>query len=80
MFENISDTQYAREIQSLQKDVATLKKHTKMTSFLTEYAFNYAKSKSLSNVVAELKESDYIESLVHLFSEKIVTQMYEEFK
>lgn len=51
-----------------------------MISFLTEHAFNYAKSRSVSNVAVELKETDFIESLVHLFSEKIVTQMYNEFK
>ncbi len=47
-----------------------------MMSFLTENAFNYAKSKSISNMPVEPKETDYTESLAQLLSDKILAQMY----
>jgi len=74
--ESLNDT----SIQTLQKDVAKLKKQTKMMSFLTENAFNYAKSKSISNMPVEPTGTDYIESLAQLLSEKILSQMYGELK
>ena len=49
-------------------------------SFLTENAFNYAKSKSISNMPVEPKETDYTESLAQLLSDKILAQMYGELK
>jgi hypothetical protein len=74
--ESLNDT----SIQTLQKDVAKLKKQTKMMSFLTENAFNYAKSKSISNMPVEPTGTDYTESLAQLLSEKILSQMYGELK
>ena len=70
----------ATSIQTLQKEVANLKKQTKMMSFLTENAFNYAKSKSISNMPVEPKVTDYTESLAQLLSDKILAQMYGELK
>jgi hypothetical protein len=78
--EYLQESLNASSIQTLQKEVANLKKHTKMMSFLTENAFNYAKSKSISNMPVEPKETDYTESLAQLLSDKILAQMYGELK